>query len=107
MPVATRAFLCVPQIAPCNVDVHYSTCQTAVGANSNRIQTTGGGESIVEVNGGSRGDVGSQGGDVVGGGRPVESEGIPPLRKNDSQEVPLFIPAITGMAAALEVSGMN
>ena len=32
-------------------------------------------ESILEVNGGSRGDVGSQGGDVVGGGRPVESDG--------------------------------
>ena len=30
----------------------------------------------MEVNGGSRGDVGSQGGDAVGGGRPVESEGI-------------------------------
>ena len=33
-------------------------------------------ESILEVNGGSRGDVGSHRGDVVGGGRPVDCEGI-------------------------------
>ena len=53
--------------------MYYRTRQTSVGA-SNQIQTTGGGgyESIVEVNGGSCGDVGSHRGDVVGGGRPVD-----------------------------------
>ena len=59
------------------MDLYNGTWQTTFAA-SNRIQSTGGGGygSTMEVNGGSRGDVGSQGGDAVGGGRPVESEGI-------------------------------